>query len=166
MTYDLHAIAAEAVDRLPEFEDAEAFPKWTDMVPKPEDTALALAENTKQLGAYLTQMGQIMLQLQRRLDELEMKQKMQTLSHDEVLQLMLKIRLRAAEYCTRYELNDRKEETAVRAAIKKAVLKQQGIRDLHDCPQIALEGVVKLIDRWSDIRLVMKMREKARTNGT
>ena len=126
--------------------------------------AAALQGNVEQLGAYLTQMGQIMLQLQRRLDELEMKQKMQTLSHDEVLQLMLKIRLRAAEYCTRYELNDRKEEAAVRAAIKKAVLKQQGIRDLHDCPQIALEGVVKLIDRWTDIRLVMKMREKARTD--
>ena len=128
------------------------------------DVAAGLQGNVEQLGAYLTQMGQIMLQLQRRLDELEMKQKMQTLSHDEVLQLMLKIRLRAAEYCTRYELNDKKEEAAVRAAIKKAVLKQQGIRDLHDCPQIALEGVVKLIDRWTDIRLVMKMREKARTD--
>ena len=134
------------------------------LMPVPVETAKALQGNVEQLGAYLTQMGQIMLQLQRRLDELEMKQKMQTLSHDEVLQLMLKIRLRAAEYCTRYELNDKKEETAVRAAIKKAVLKQQGIRDLHDCPQIALEGVVKLIDRWSDIRLVMKMREKYRTN--
>ena len=58
-------------------------------VPEPDiivlpETARAIQQNTEQLGAYLAQMGQIMLQMQNRLDELEEKQRLVTLNHDGV----------------------------------------------------------------------------------
>ena len=126
------------------------------------DVAAALQGNVEQLGAYLVQMAQMMSATQKRMDEMEENQRRVTADHEEVKGLTALIRLRAGEYCEKYQLTDRKDQTAVRNAIKKAILVRYGIRDLHDCPQVALQAVQKQINNWADIRLVMKIREKHR----
>ena len=126
------------------------------------ETARAIQQNTEQLGVYLVQMSQIMLQMQNRLDELEEKQKLVTLCHDEVKGVQILIRNRAMEYCEKYELTDAGSRRAISGAIKKAVLKRYGVKDLHDVPAIARQAVESQISKWADIRLAMKCREKSR----
>lgn len=126
------------------------------------DMAAALQGNVEQLGAYLVQMAQLMTAMQRRMDEMEANQRRVTADHGEVKHLTTLIKLRAGEYCEKYQLTDTKDVTAVRNAIRKAILVRYGVRDLHDCPQVALQAIQKQIDNWADIRLVMKIREKHR----
>lgn len=125
----------------------------------------ALHRDVATLSGYVTQMGRMMMEMQHRLDELEEKQKLVTLSHEEVLQVMALIRMRADEYCEKYALTDRKDVTAIRGAIKKSVLHSHGVKDLHDMPAIARPAVETQIGRWTDIRMVMKIRDKHRTSG-
>lgn len=129
------------------------------------ETAQAIKQNTEQLGAYLVQMGQIMLQMQTRLDELEEKQRLVTLSHEDVKAVQVLIRNRTMEYCEKYELEDPGSRRMISGAIKKAVLKRYGVKDLHDVPAIARQAVESQISKWADIRLAMKCREKSRTAG-
>lgn len=129
------------------------------------ETAQAIKQNTEQLGAYLVQMGQIMLQMQTRLDELEEKQRLVTLSHEDVKAVQVLIRNRAIEYCEKYELEDPVSRRTISGAIKKAVLKRYGVKDLHDVPAIARQAVESQISKWADIRLAMKCREKSRAAG-
>lgn len=129
------------------------------------ETAQAIKQNTEQLGAYLAQMGQIMLQMQTRLDELEEKQRLVTLSHEDVKAVQVLIRNRTIEYCEKYELEDPASRRTISGAIKKAVLKRYGIKDLHDVPVIARQAVESQIGKWADIRLAMKCREKSRAAG-
>lgn len=124
------------------------------------ETAASLQRGVEQMGRYLTQMAQLMAAMERRLEELEEKQHAVTATHGEVNGLMNLIRIRAKEYCEKYDLTDPKDEAAIRKAIRKAVLTRYMIRDLHDLPQIALEAAQAQIDRWSDIRTVMRIREK------
>lgn len=120
------------------------------------NTALALQDSVTQLGRYLTQLGRMMQTMQARMDELEQQQKQVTVSHKEVQDLGTLMKQRAREACEKYGLKDPADERAVRAAIKKAVLKRYGIKDLHDLPAVALQAVHKQIDHWADIRLMMK----------
>lgn len=131
-----------------------------------QDVHKALHMDVRALSGYVTQMGRMMMELQHRLDELESKQAQITLNHAEVLQVMARIRLRADEYCEKYALTDKKDISAIRGAIKKSVLKSHGVKDLHDVPAIARQGAEAQIDRWTDIRMVMKIREKHRTGGS
>lgn len=129
------------------------------------ETAQAIQQNTEQLGAYLVQMGQIMLRMQNRLDELEEKQRLVTLSHDEVKAVQILIRNRAIEYCEKYGLTDAASRRTISGAVKKAVLNRYGVKDLHDVPAIARQAVESQISKWADIRLAMKCREKSRAGG-
>ncbi len=129
------------------------------------DVAVALQENTEQLGTYLVQIAQMMHIMQKRLDELEEKRKAVTVTHDEVKGIQQLIRMRADEYCEKYGLTDAKDAAKIRAAIKKAILVRYGIKDLHDVPAIARQAVEAQISRWSDIRLMIKCREKLQANG-
>lgn len=129
------------------------------------DVAAMLQANTEQLGAYLVQMAQMMMRMRERLDELEEKQKAVTVTHDEVKAIQLLIRLRADEYCEKYSLEDAKDAAKVRAAIKKAILTRYGIKDLHDVPAIARQAVEALISRWTDIKMVYRIRESHREDG-
>jgi hypothetical protein len=124
-----------------------------------------IQQNTEKLGAYLVQMGQIMLQMQNRLDELEERQRLATLSHEDVKGVQILIRNRSVEYCEKYELRDTGSRRAISGAIKKAVLKRYGVKDLHDVPAIARQAVESQISKWADIRLAMKCREKNRADG-
>ena len=126
----------------------------------PADTAAALATSVQQLGSYLVQMSQIMMQMQARLDELEEKERTATLSHEEVRDVQRLIRLRADEYCLKYDLAVDLSCRTIGNAIRKAVLQRYGVKDLHDVPAIARQAVEAQISKWADIRTVMKYREK------
>lgn len=119
----------------------------------------ALSGNVEALGAYLVQMGQMMNRMQKRLDEMEENQRKITLTHQEVKELQGLIRLRAMEYCEKYQITDPACLRKVSAAMKKAVLTRYGVKDLHDVPAIARSAVEAQICHFTDIRLVMKCRE-------
>lgn len=123
------------------------------------EVAQALSGNVEALGAYLVQMGQMMNRMQKRLDEMEENQKKITLTHQEVKDLQGLIRLRAMEYCEKYQITDPACLRKVSAAMKKAVLTRYGVKDLHDVPAIARSAVEAQICHFTDIRLVMKCRE-------
>ena len=118
-----------------------------------------LSGNVEALGAYLVQMGQMMNRMQKRLDEMEENQKKITLTHQDVKDLQGLIRLRAMEYCEKYQITDPACLRKVSAAMKKAVLTRYGVKDLHDVPAIARSAVEAQICHFTDIRLVMKCRE-------
>lgn len=118
-----------------------------------------LSGNVEALGAYLVQMGQMMNRIQKRLNEMEENQKKITLTHQEVKELQGLIRLRAMEYCEKYQITDPACLRKVSAAMKKAVLTRYGVKDLHDVPAIARSAVEAQICHFTDIRLVMKCRE-------
>lgn len=123
------------------------------------EVAQALSGNVEALGAYLVQMGQMMNRMQKRLDEMEENQKKITLTHQDVKDLQGLIRLRAMEYCEKYQITDPACLRKVSAAMKKAVLTRYGVKDLHDVPAIARSAVEAQICHFTDIRLVMKCRE-------
>lgn len=149
---------SEALERTTERAFNECFPV-------PMETAVMMRQSTEQLGTYLVQMAQMLQMMQKRLDEMEENQKAVTVSHEDVKRINAMIRQRANGYCAQFGLTDPKDATAIRGAIKKAILARYGIKDLHDCPQIALGAVERQIDRWADIRIVMKIREKHREDG-
>jgi hypothetical protein len=123
------------------------------------EVAQALSGNVEALGAYLVQMGQMMNRMQKRLDEMEENQRKITLTHQDVKDLQGLIRLRAMEYCEKYQITDPACLRKVSAAMKKAVLTRYGVKDLHDVPAIARSAVEAQICHFTDIRLVMKCRE-------
>lgn len=123
------------------------------------DVARDLSGNVQQLGAYIVQMAQMMQAMQKRMDEFEAAQKKITLTHQDVKDVMGMIRTAAADYCLKYDIMDADSGKAVRLAMKKAVLKRYGVKDLHDVPAIARQAVEAQIMHWTDIRLVMKRRE-------
>lgn len=118
----------------------------------------ALQENVEQMGRYLMQMGQLVAQMQRRMDELEARQAAVTISHMDAKQLMARIRWRADEICRKNNLQDRDSPRIFRAAMKKDVLKRHQVKDLHDLPASALTGAEKQVDSWTNIRLIMERR--------
>lgn len=143
----------------------EAERAWQAVCPVPMETAVNLQQHTEQLGAYLAQMGQMMIRMQQRLDELEEKQRLVTLNHDEVRAVQQLIRNRSAEYCEKYGITSPGNLRSVTSGIKKAILQRYGVKDLHDVPAIARQAVEAQISRWSDIRLMMKCREKDQAGG-
>ena len=123
------------------------------------DVARDLTTDVEQLGAYLVQMAQMMRTMQNRLDEMEASQRKVSISHRDVLDIQQLIRIRAADYCNKYDIMDAGSVKAIRTAIKRAVLTRYGVKDLHDVPAIALPAVQAQIDHWTDIRIVMKRRQ-------
>lgn len=131
----------------------------------PQDDALALHEDVNQMGEILFRMGKMITAMERRMEELEAKQKQITACHDDVKRLNELINIRTREMCAKYQLTDPGDERAIRAAIKKDIKKRYGVKDLHDVPEVALMAVQKQIDRWTDIRLIMKRRELQQEQG-
>lgn len=118
----------------------------------------ALAENVRQMGQYIGQLGVIVGSMQRRMEELEAKQAAVTILHDDVKRLQALIRNRAAELCEKYALDGAKDAQVIRAAIKKDLLKLYLVKDLHDLPAIARPGCEDRIRAWSNMRLIMSRR--------
>lgn len=136
--------------------------RYTDiMLPDAEQ----LHNDVTQMGEMLMRMGAVMAAMEHRLEELESKQKQITACHDDVKRLNDLINIRTREMCMKYQLTDPGDERVIRAAIKKDIKKRYGIKDLHDVPEVALMAVQKQIDRWTDIRLIMKRRELQQEQG-
>lgn len=121
----------------------------------------AMQENTRQMGEMILQLGTMISTMQRRMDDLEARQAQVTMSHGDVKRIQALIRCRADEVCRKYGLEDPESVKAIRAAIKKDVLKRWQVKDLHDLPERARAGVDSLIDGWTSIRLVMERRRMA-----
>ena len=128
-----------------------------------EAKAVEFYGQVQQLTNVVAQMGEILIRIQHRLDELEEKERCATLTHEEVNDVKRLIRIRAAEYADKYQISTPGNLRSIGAAIKKAVLNRYGAKDLHDVPAIARQAVEAQISRWSDIRLAMKCREKMRS---
>lgn len=124
------------------------------------ETAAALQESVETLGQYILQLGQMIGQMQRRIGELEDQQRRVTVSHAEALRVQAMIRARADACCERYELKSRESVRAIRAAIKRELMRRHGVRDLHDLPAEQLRGAEDEVQKWSGIRLMMELRAK------
>ena len=122
------------------------------------DTAVQLHQDVEQMGALLMRMGQVIGQMQRRMDEMEARQAAVTVSHADVKRIQARIRSRADEICRKNNLQDKDSPRIFRAAIKKDVLRRHQVKDLHDLKAAALPGAETQIDRWTDIRLLMERR--------
>lgn len=111
------------------------------------------------LAAHVQQLGRIVALMLRKMDEMEeASARRVTVNHAQALALTTRIRERAAEICAAFDLQDKADAAAFRAAIKKAVLGRFGIRDLHDLPLRALQDAERMIDNFASISLVMERR--------
>lgn len=118
----------------------------------------AMKENAQKMGEMILQLGTMIGAVQKRMDEMEARQAQVTVSHRDVLQLMARIRWKAGETCKKYNLADGGSAKCFRAAMKKELLRRWQVKDLHDLPAAALPAAEKMIDNWTDIRLVMERR--------
>ena len=120
------------------------------------------AADMQRLGLYIGQLGHLVAAMQARLDALEKENgRKVTISHAQALFLGRRISLRAMELCEKYRLDSKADYAAFRAAIKKSVLAQHAIRDLHDLPLSSLDAAGRAIDNFSSIALVRERRESA-----
>ena len=76
-----------------------------------------------------------------------------TILHQDALKLGQLIKARARVLADKYQLGPAGERR-IRAAIKKAVLSQYGIRDLHDLPARRLAAARMLIEGWSSYQAI------------
>lgn len=103
------------------------------------------------------QMAALIIQMDARIKALEKVRV--TITHRQAQALTVRIRARAQTICVKYALA-KTDETTFRSAIKKAVLKQYGVDDLHDMPLAYYELAGQLVDGWSSYQLVQKVRDK------
>ena len=129
----------------------------TEAVPA-EPVGLVMSEDVKLFGQYLAQLGHMMATMQKRMDEMEARQRQVTVTHEEVKRIQRLIRTRAQELCDKYALDDKESPKAFRKAIRKDVMNRWGVRDLHDLPERALDAVRAAVGSWVNIRLVMERR--------
>lgn len=118
----------------------------------------AMKENAQKMGEMILQLGTMIGAVQKRMDEMEARHAQVTVSHRDVLQLMARIRWKAGETCKKYNLADGGSAKCFRSAMKKELLRRWQVKDLHDLPAAALPAAEKMIDNWTDIRLVMERR--------
>ena len=123
-----------------------------------EPVGVVMADDVKLLGQYLKQMGNMMATMQKRMDEMEARQRQVTVTHEEVKRIQRLIRMRAQEICDKYALEDDESPKAFRKAIRKDVMSRWGVRNLHDLPERALDAVRAAVCSWVNIRLVMERR--------
>ena len=76
-----------------------------------------------------------------------------TILHQDALKLGQLIKARAKVLSDKYQLGPAGERR-IRAAIKRAVLTQYGIRDLHDLPARRLAAARMLIEGWSSYQVI------------
>lgn len=113
-----------------------------------------------QLRAITEQMAACLLQLDARMRrQEELMQRKVTIRHDQQKKLLAEIRHRAAEIAVKYHLPPEAVKD-VRAAIRKDVLAQQGIRDLHDLPDSSLGSAMSAIVAWDSYSLIRRLRQE------
>ena len=117
-----------------------------------------MQETAQRMGDMILQLGTMVSTVQKRMDELEARQRQVTISHGDVKRIQQLIRIRAGEICGKYQLAA-EDGKAFRAAIRRDVLKRWGVKDLHDIPEAALGAVENAIGSWVNIRMVMERRQ-------
>lgn len=136
-----------------------------EMVPRPQ----TLPEQVHQLGTLLERMARILDAQQRRIDQLEKDNAVRiTVNHQQAKALQAHMKERAAQICERYALDVRISGAAIRAAIKKAVLREYGVKDLHDLPAASFDAAREQIMSYSNYALVHKRRgieERMKADG-
>ena len=115
-------------------------------VPREQESAVSLPEITGQLV-------RVVARLEARLSALEEQSGKITILHKDALALGREIRARADEIGARYQL-DEKAVRAIRSAIKKDVLRQYGVGDLHDLPAKALPSCHTAVRMWSSLAVI------------
>lgn len=123
-----------------------------------EPVGLVMSEDVKLFGQYLAQLGHMMATMQKRMDEMEARQRQVTVTHEEVKRIQRLIRMRAQEICDKYALEDDESPKAFRKAIRKDVMNRWGVKDLHDLPEAGAAAVRSAIGSWVNIRMVMERR--------
>lgn len=123
-----------------------------------QPVGVVMADDVKLFGQYLAQLGHMMATMQKRMDEMEARQRQVTVTHEEVKRIQRLIRWRAGEICDKYQLTDRDSGRIFRAAIKKDILSRWGVKDMHDLPEAAAGAVRSAIGSWVNIRMVMERR--------
>lgn len=129
-----------------------------------ENTAAELSQNVSLIGTYLVQMAHMMARMNQRMDEMEAREQMITISHQQMLDLMALIRMRARMLCEKYGLDDN-DERVIKNAIKREMLQKSNIKDFHDLPAVALPTVRKNVDKWVNIRIIMQRRQLHQDSG-
>ncbi len=119
---------------------------------------VVMADDVKLFGQYLKQMGNMMAAMQKRMDEMEARQRQVTVTHEEVKRIQRLIRVRAQELCEKYVLQDPESPKVIRKAIRRDVMNRWGVKDLHDLPEAAAAAVRNAVGSWVNIRLVMERR--------
>ncbi len=114
----------------------------------------------EQLRAITEQMAACLLQLDARMrHQEELMQRKLTIPHAKQKQLLAEIRHRAAEIAVKYHLPPEAVKD-VRAAIRKDILTQHGIRDLHDLPESSLSAAMSAIVAWDSYSLIRRLRRE------
>ncbi len=116
-----------------------------DMMTRTEELAVRMESQINQLAMMISQ-------LNARLAAMEDDGKA-TILHQDALKLGQLIKARARVLSEKYSLGPAGERR-IRAAIKKAVLTQYGIKDLHDLPARRLAAARMLIDGWSSYQVI------------
>lgn len=104
------------------------------------------------LASVANQLIGVVARLEARIAALEDDGKV-TILHQDALKLGQLIKARAKVLSDKYQLGPAGERR-IRAAIKKAVLTQYGIRDLHDLPARRLAAARMLIEGWSSYQVI------------
>ena len=116
-----------------------------DMMTRTEELSVRMESQINQLAMMISQ-------LNARLAAMEDESKV-TILHQDALRLSSMIKARARAVADRYQLGPAGERR-IRAAIKKDVLTQYGIKDLHDLPARRLTAARMLIEGWSSWQAV------------
>lgn len=136
------------------------------------DTAIITYEQMAALSAQqseqIRQMAQMMVQMAATVQLLRgevdaLKKQQVTVTAKQAKALKARIAARSAAICERYALTDPKDQTPFKAAMKREVLRQYGVDDLHDLPAAYYDMAGVLIDNWTSFALVKKVREKHET---
>ena len=117
-----------------------------------EIQAVGNRQQAVDLASVANQLLSVVARLEARIAALEEDGKV-TILHQDALKLGQMIRERARALSKKYELGPAGERK-LRAAIKKAVLQQYGIRDLHDLPARRLPAARMLIENWSSYQVI------------
>lgn len=117
-----------------------------------EIQAVGNRQQAVDLASVANQLIGVVARLEARIAALEDDGKV-TILHQDALKLGQLIKARARVLADKYQLGPAGERR-IRAAIKKAVLSQYGIRDLHDMPARRLAAARMLIDGWSSYQVI------------
>lgn len=81
-----------------------------------------------------------------------------TINHQQAKSLAARMRERAEQLCIKHGLDPQAHAAAFRAAVKRAVLDDMGIEDLHDLPLSGLDAARARIDTWDSWTLARKRK--------